>query len=137
MRWIDNMVVYQCIPAPEDCVCGERTRLAGDVYRCPPLRCCQNGGGAYVVDGRFKCKPNCYCGASFEHHGKYICPLCECEKTCVNGFTLKRECCGSCFPSSTRVTLENGQSETMSELHIGDKVQTGIRGALCNNYKLH
>ena len=27
--------------------------------------------------------------------------------------------------------------KTMSELHIGDKVQTGISDALCNNYKLH
>ena len=32
---------------------------------------------------------------------------------------------GGCFPSTTRVTLENGKSVTVSELQIGDKVQTG------------
>ena len=31
-----------------------------------------------------------------------------------------------CFPSEAKVRLENGDSVTMSELQIGDKVQTGI-----------
>ena len=31
-----------------------------------------------------------------------------------------------CFPSDAKVRLENGDSVTMSELQIGDKVQTGI-----------
>ena len=30
-----------------------------------------------------------------------------------------------CFPSESRVKLENGKSATMSELQIGDKIQTG------------
>ena len=30
-----------------------------------------------------------------------------------------------CIPSSARVSLENGKSVTMSDLQIGDKVQTG------------
>ena len=30
-----------------------------------------------------------------------------------------------CFPSLTKVKLENGKSVAMSELQIGDKVQTG------------
>ena len=30
-----------------------------------------------------------------------------------------------CFPSESRVKLENGESVTMSELQIGDKIQTG------------
>ena len=32
----------------------------------------------------------------------------------------------SCFPSESKVNLENGKSVTMSELNIGDRVQTGI-----------
>ena len=32
---------------------------------------------------------------------------------------------GGCFPSTSRVNLVNGKSVTMSELKIGDKVQTG------------
>ena len=31
-----------------------------------------------------------------------------------------------CFPSNAKVNLENGKSVTMSELKIGDLVQTGI-----------
>ena len=34
-------------------------------------------------------------------------------------------CCSRCFPSEARVSLENGKSVSMSELQIGDKVQTG------------
>ena len=32
----------------------------------------------------------------------------------------------TCFPSSSKVNLENGDSVTMSEVQIGDRVQTGI-----------
>ena len=32
----------------------------------------------------------------------------------------------SCFPSTATVKVENGKSLAMSELQIGDKVQTGI-----------
>ena len=32
---------------------------------------------------------------------------------------------GGCFPSSARVTLENGKLVAMSELQTGHKVQTG------------
>ena len=31
----------------------------------------------------------------------------------------------SCFPSQTKIKLENGEIVTMSELQEGDKVQTG------------
>ena len=34
---------------------------------------------------------------------------------------------GSCFPLLAKVELENGDSVTMSELHIGDRVQTGMK----------
>ena len=33
---------------------------------------------------------------------------------------------GGCFPASGYVLLENGRSVTMSELQLGDQVQTGI-----------
>ena len=32
----------------------------------------------------------------------------------------------SCFPSMAKVKLKNGKTVTMSELEIGDRVQTGI-----------
>ena len=31
----------------------------------------------------------------------------------------------SCFSSAARVSLENGKSLIMSELHVGDKLKTG------------
>ena len=31
-----------------------------------------------------------------------------------------------CFPSTARVSLENGKSVIMSELQVGDRAQTGI-----------
>ena len=33
---------------------------------------------------------------------------------------------GGCFPAMAEVKLKNGKSVTMSELKIGNKVQTGI-----------
>ena len=42
-----------------------------------------------------------------------------CRACCCNGD-------GSCFPAVSKVYLENGKSVTMSELQIGDRVQTGI-----------
>ena len=32
---------------------------------------------------------------------------------------------GGCFPATSKVNLIHGKSVTMSELHIGDQVQTG------------
>ena len=39
----------------------------------------------------------------------------------------QRRCkhCGECFPATARLSLENGKSVTMSELRVGDRVQTG------------
>ena len=37
------------------------------------------------------------------------------------------ECCNcACFPSMAKVQLQNGKTVTMSELQIGNQVQTGI-----------
>ena len=49
----------------------------------------------------------------------------------VCGLNYNRDdCCTypepACFPASARVSLENGKSIQMSELKVGDKVQTGI-----------
>ena len=69
----------------------------------------------------------------------------ECRRTwCDEAFvcwrnTWDRQCCfpvprpdncmdnklATCFPSASKVTLENGKLVTMSELKTGDKVQTG------------
>ena len=33
--------------------------------------------------------------------------------------------CCNCFPAFAKISLENGQSVTMSELQIGEKVKSG------------
>ena len=43
-----------------------------------------------------------------------------------DGIPAAKQCCGcDCFPAAARVSLGNGKSTTMSELKIGDRVQTG------------
>ena len=54
----------------------------------------------------------------------------ECEDVCCDLlFTGRCACCKckgqGCFPSGSRVSLENGESVAMAELKVGDKVQTG------------
>ena len=64
----------------------------------------------------------------------YFCPT-MCVARCGG---IKTHCCegipthtkapgasSSCFPSTASVNLQNGKSVTMSDLQIGDKVQTG------------
>ena len=43
----------------------------------------------------------------------------SCMKLCYNKES------SSCFPSMAKVKFENGNSVMMSELQIGDKIQTG------------
>ena len=56
-----------------------------------------------------------------------ICKIDGCRYNCWPNFF---ECCGcdissSCFPSASKVYLENVKSVTMSELQLGDRVKTG------------
>ena len=61
-----------------------------------------------------------------------MCNPCGCLcGVCENGVGGLK-CCGNCppppvhcFPITARVSLESGKSVTMSELQIGDRVQTG------------
>ena len=106
--------------------------LISGKWRCPPtnMNCLM---GFYVYNDQWTCIPHCGCGPWFEHKGKRHCPLCNCnyaegEETCINEVFGRqfKECCNKkCFPSASRVSLENGESVTMSELQVGDKVQTG------------
>ena len=42
----------------------------------------------------------------------------------------------SCFPSTATVNLENGKTVTMSELQVGNKVQTGMESAMSLQMKV-
>ena len=82
--------------------------------------------------------PDCVCNAiSADFAG--CCPCnCPCS-VCPGQITyINYRCCTcsppssssdsgeGCFPSFAKVNLENGKSVTMSELQVGDRVQTGI-----------
>ena len=54
----------------------------------------------------------------------------DCAEYCWSGWkNTVLSCCNchkyDCFPSAGKVKLENGKVVQMSELQVGDKVQTG------------
>ena len=51
-----------------------------------------------------------------------------------NGGIICCEC--GCFPFAATVNMANGKSVLMSELQIGDKVQTGIKSALISELQI-
>ena len=53
----------------------------------------------------------------------------EAEKEAILDIN-KRRPYGFCFPSTSTVNLNNGKTVIMSELQVGDKVQTGIKPGL-------
>ena len=64
--------------------------------------------------------------------------LCEyaykCEEVnCCYPTSKEEECGGTCLPSTARVSLENGKSVAMSELRVGDRVQTGEKKFIVSN----
>ena len=54
----------------------------------------------------------------------------SCHCGCSNG------CSEGCFPSVSVVNLDNGKSVTMSELQVGDKVQTGTKSVTMSEVKV-
>ena len=83
-----------------------------------------------------KCVRNCPCGEShtgnkeYDQHIIVGCTPCGCpctvERKYVGNGQFECGSCGStCFPGTARLTLENGKAVSMSELQVGDRVQTG------------
>ena len=54
----------------------------------------------------------------------------KCRAVCTEDGGTTYECChcpsGGCFSAKSTVKLDTGKEVTMSELQIGDKVQTGM-----------
>ena len=74
-----------------------------------------------VKKGLKYCRDGCfYYGCKW---GRY------CVESCEPRFDTDHEgcceCSSICFPATAKVTLQNGKSATMSDLQIGDYVQTG------------
>ena len=76
------------------------------------------------------CTP-CGCGCpvrrTYLGHGQFKCSscldYCKSQGQCLS---LSNTCIVCCFAGVGRLFLENGQSISMSELKVGDRVQTGI-----------
>ena len=79
-----------------------------------------------LIRGCIPC--GCTCGYIFSsQHKRITCKLCYCDcGTCIYALLNTPICCQcSCFPSTARVSLENGRSVTMDQLQIGDRIRTG------------
>ena len=84
---------------------------------------------------------NCDCG-QFLRGFKWYCNPCGCEcGVCTRrtkyGYVYGVRCCGcgGCFPGTSTVTLADGKLVKMSELQVGDQVQTGWFHAFLNHRK--
>ena len=85
----------------------------------------------FTIQANWGCQRIGFCRFSFYQDAK--CPVYNSGAKCCycpSGWGTNCNCfhgsdIGSCFPSSATVSLENGKSVTMSQLQIGDQVQTG------------
>ena len=101
------------------CVCKHRK---SHVHGCTCSHCpcdgdchnCQCCGCGIIRSGRLKRKVCEACG-------------CKCGSEWNPDVAGERQCkkCNKCFPATARLSLENGKSIMMSELQVGDRVQTG------------
>ena len=131
--WRLSSNLLQDNPGCGDCVCDHRQGMQTNQSCCTCIqgcRCpCSSGGG--VVSHCCPCECPCFLGL-VQSTGVQVCNPCGCAcGVCENGVGGLK-CCncpfsssGSCFPTTARVNLEGGKSVTMSELQIGDRVQTG------------
>ena len=116
-----------------------------------PLGCCccncEFGGHCYSPNtNRYRCCPNCPCPCYDTVQKKTRCCRCDCKcgykfskkflwnsgapkcKKCKGGFSVPIiGTVDTCFPATALVKLETGISIAMSELQVGDRVQTGMK----------
>ena len=58
----------------------------------------------------------------------------SCNNSCLPDLTSCCGCVPRCFPSASKVNLKNGKSIPMSDLQLGDQVQTGISSLFSYNF---
>ena len=84
--------------------------------------------------GRDARRCDCNCGDD-SPDGALCCP-CNCPCDYCHSYGVVYECCqcrpppppksSSCFPSFAKVMIENGKMITMSDLQLGDRLETGM-----------
>ena len=92
--------------------------------------CAVQDMGLYLIAAHMIVHATCYIvRRSFVHEiedtGIQVCNLCGCRHGVCQNETRDGLTCCACFPATARVALESGKSVTMSELQMGDRVQTG------------
>ena len=109
---------YLCCECLNQCPCG-----LDEILRYHP-------GGNYKIVGCTPCGCGCPLNRIYDYmSGDFKCA--SCREYCVSQgpftcYNTENNNCNDCsFPASARVFLENGQSVPMSELKIGDRVQSG------------
>ena len=122
-------IVFQLID-PCDCQClaeYQNHPYMRDCCNCMKTKCMC---GYAVRSGKLACKMCKECLRCLVYSSRInyrVCKACGCRYyatfNCKGGSVCYQR---PCFPDSARVTLENGQSAKMSELQIGDQVQTGM-----------
>ena len=120
------MLKLQDNPGCGDCACNRTKGVQTNESCCTCIqncRCtCSSRHG--LVSHCCPCSCPCHLGL-IEDTGIQVCNPCGClHGVCQNETRDGLKCC-KCFPGTARVTLERGESITMSELKIGDRVQTG------------
>ena len=105
---------------PQGCNCNSGVALEWNIYVCLPCNCeCGECKGDYGIE--IECCGHCHCKC-----GTYRISPSFALLLAPNGFTsVKCKRCAGCFPSKSRVSLENGKSVTMAELQTGDRIQAG------------
>ena len=101
-----------------ECLCSafdENGRLIGDSYCCQDLNFAEIAN--WTQSARDICRDSCISLCNRPENGHLTAHCCPPKVTKIHH--------SSCFPSSARVSLHNGKLVTMSELQLGDLVQTG------------
>ena len=115
------------IHAPEGC-CRCSCEFGGHCfspnlgrYRCCPKCPCP----CYDFENKKTrcCRCDCKCGYSFRKQSWWGSSAPKCAKCRISDFS---SISSTCFPTTALVKLETGISIAMSELQVGDKVQTGM-----------
>ena len=111
---------YEYLPPLQQDVCLQAISMITVYFQCPMKSVNLLSFFSYLpsTDQQDSC-PDC--------SGENACDCAPLLYSCTR-FLDDGSCCGCqevCFPSSARISLENGKKVTMSELQIGDRVQTG------------
>ena len=119
--------VPHCPDHEDECKCSKD--LFKSSWCCRPP--CYNASDP-LPRGPVNCPDNCI--ASCDRINTYFCCFCDGESTTSTTTSTTTTtkppppppAKNKCFPSTARVTLKDGKTVTMSQLKIGDQVQTGM-----------